>query len=189
MTEPQPAANAAQQSAQAPTPARKRFHGEIGAGAGLLAAALLAGIAGGAAWGWLRPTYVVQVVDGVPIVDQDASSPNVAFAGVGWFTCVAALIGVALAAIAWGQTRAGRARGGPLYLLWLALCAAAATFAALVTGQTIAGVLHQSDPSRVAPPVTEPVVWLVAPFIAALVFWTRSVITYATIDGDPRRAH
>lgn len=189
MIEPQPAADAAPHPIQAPTPARRRFHKGIGAGAGLLAAALLLGIAGGAAWGALRPTFVVEVIDGVPIVDQDASSPNAAFAGVGWFTLLAALLGVVLAVIAWGQTRAGRARGGPLYLLWLAICAAAATFAALVTGETIAGMLHRADPSRVAPPVTESVVWLVAPFIAAFAFWMCSAVAYAATADGPPRAH
>ena len=171
MTEPQ--------LIQAPTPVRRRLPRAIGAGAGLLAAALLLGIAGGAVWGFARPAFVIEVVDGVAIVDQDASSPNAAFAGVGWFCLAAAVIGAVLAAVAWAQARRGKARGGPLYLLWLAVCGVAATFAALATGDVAAGLLHRSDPSRVAPPVTEPVVWLVAPFIAAFTFWIRSVMAYA----------
>ena len=147
-----------------------------------MAVALILGIAGGSLWGIARPVFIVDMVDGVPIVDQDATPANAAFAGVGWFCVVAAVLGAVLAALAWAQARLGKARGGPLYLLWLALCGAAATFAALAAGEAAAGLLHRSDPSRVAPPMTEPVVWLVAPFIAAFTFWMRSVVSYAAQD-------
>lgn len=174
MTEPKPI--------QAPIPARRRLPHAIGAGAGLLAAALLLGIVGGAVWGFARPALVVSMVEGVPIVDQDASSPNAAFAGVGWFCLVAAVIGAVLAAVAWAQARLGKTLSGPLYLMWLVVCGLAATFAALATGDVAASLLHRSDPSRVTPPVTEPVVWLVAPFIAAFAFWMRNVVSYAAED-------
>lgn len=165
---------------QAPPSPRRRFPQGIGAGAGLLAAALLTGIAGGAVWGAARPSLIINVVDGVPIVDEDASAVNAMFAGLGWFVIAATILGVVIAGIAWAQTRLGRSRGGPMYLLWVVVCALASTFAALVAGDAVSMLLHQEDPSRVAPPVTEAVVWLVAPCVAALLFWIRSVVAYAT---------
>ncbi|WP_141737371.1 hypothetical protein [Corynebacterium sp. HMSC29G08] len=153
-----------------PSSARRlRIDPAVGSVAGLLLAGLGIGVVGGLAWGMLRPTLVI---DAAGAVDEMASDPNAIFATVGWLSVTAAVIGVVLATVAWYQRR----RVG--YLLWLIAVAVAATFTVIAVGDTVALMQHRGDPTRIAPPLATPAVWVVAPFVAATIYWLRNVMAY-----------
>lgn len=176
------------QPARVEPPHRPRIPREIGEGAGLLAAALLMGLAGGVVWALVRPAYTVRLQDGAAVVDQAASGGNVEFAALGWFAVITAVIGVLLAAIALRQERVGSTRGGLAQLWWLLLAAAAAALTAYACGDIVARMLHpipgheehgaagESGPFTVAPSVAPGVVLLVAPFTASSLYWVSRVM-------------
>ena len=92
----------------------------MGSGAGLLALALLLGIAGGFAWGGLRPAYVGVITENGGIgVDEVASPVNVQFTGFAWFVLLALLLGVVLGAVGWRSVRRGRVGGSVWWMLWI----------------------------------------------------------------------
>lgn len=159
----------------------------IGAGAGLLAFGILLGLIAGVVWGFIRPTYVVEISDGNADIDFSASDANVEFAAVGWLALLCAVIGVILALAAWRQSHKGQLGGGILTLLWLVAVASVSAFTVIATGQLTAQQLYGLPPEHadqqltgtftVAPMVQLSVVWLVAPFFAALLFWMASVLS------------
>lgn len=146
-----------------------RISPAIGSAAGLLLAGLGFGIVGGVAWGLLRPALVI---DASGVVDQVASDPNAFFGTVGWLSVITAVIGVLLSTLAWHQHK----RVG--YLVWLIVVAVAATFAVIAVGDVMSMMQHRSDATRIAPPLTTPAVWVVAPAVAAIIYWLRNVIAY-----------
>lgn len=154
-----------------------RIPSSLGNAAGLLLAGLCSGVAGGVAWGWLRPSVVI---DAGGVVDVTASDPNAIFGTVGWLSIVAAVIGVFVATVAWYQPR----RFG--YLLWVIVVALAATFTVIAVGDTIAILQHRQDATRISPPVTTTEVWLVAPFVAATIYWLRDLIAASGQRLNPR---
>ena len=144
-----------------------RIPSALGDAAGLLLAGLGSGATGGVAWAVLRPSVVI---DAGGVVDEMASDPNAIFGTVGWLSVIAAVIGAFLATVAWHHPR----RFG--YLLWVIAVALAATFTAIAVGDTLAVLQHRQDATRISPPLTTPEVWLVAPFVAATVYWLRGVV-------------
>lgn len=173
-------------------PHRIRFPRALGAGAGLLAAGLCLALVGGTVWALLRPTYTVQLRDGVAVVDQAASSANVEFAAVGWLAVITGVLGVVLAGLALRQERKGETAGGVWELLWLILVAAATSFTVYACGEVVVGTLHpvadhaagaDSEPFTVAPRVTPGVTLLVGPFVAAVLYWFCGFVAAGLASG------
>ena len=149
----------------------------LGEAAGLLASGLVAGVCGGAAWGLVRPSLVIGHGG---IVDVVATDPGAVFTSVGWLSVILGVIGAVLATIAWFQSRGREA----WYLLWLIAVSVASTFAVLAVGDFIAVRQHSNDASRVAAPLTTPAAWLVAPFSASAIYWTRTLVAYVSPRAD-----
>lgn len=189
-------AAATAQRADAPAhslpPHQPRFPRELGAGAGLLAAGLCLALLGGAVWALLRPTYTVQLRDGVAVVDQTASGANVEFAAVGWLAVITGVLGAVLAGLALRQDRRGETAGDIWALLWLILVAAATSFTVYAFGEVVVGALHpvadhaaaaDSEPFAVAPRVSPGATLLVGPFVAGALYWFSALVA-ASLAGD-----
>lgn len=170
------------------TPRRRT---RLGAGAGLLACALIIGILGGLGWGSARPAYVGEAgPDGV-VVDQAASPANVEFAALGWFALITSLAGVLIALVAWRHTSRGTVRGGAGWLWWVIACAGAAAVCVYVFGDWFALFLN-GVPSHeemvdgatftVVPPLNPRVAWLSGPFAATLVYWVANLLAYMQVE-------
>ncbi|WKD57401.1 hypothetical protein CAPI_04215 [Corynebacterium capitovis DSM 44611] len=149
-----------------------------GAAAGLLAASLLAGSIVGVVWGFSRPAYVGVVVgDGVE-VDQIATPDSAEFASLGWFVILTAVLGAAVAALAYA-----RAHRGPAMLGWVMVTSLGGAFATYTFGEGVAH-LASADPSAfsegarlsVVPALYPGTGWLAAPCLAALTYWLLSVV-------------
>lgn len=175
-----------------PTPTT-RSSKAIGAGAGLLAYGLVLGLLAGVLWGFIHPTYVIEITDGTAVIDAEASDESAEFTAIGWLTVLCAVVGAALALAAWFKT----SLGGIGTLVWLIIVAAAAAFTIVATGQVVAHALHDLPPDHetagrftVAPAVNPHVVWLVAPFVSALLYWMLNFFALSsrrsTGGGDTR---
>ena len=171
------------------TRSRPARRSRVGAGAGLLVLALLAGSVAGAVWGALRPGYEVLVRDGDVIVDQVASPPSVEFASYAWFALLAGILGVVLSVVAYA--RAG-GRVSPATMTWAIVAAAAGAFALFTFGTVTAGFfsdtpghgdLAEGAHFRVVPALHPGVAWLAAPFTSALSYWLLALVTPEGGDG------
>ena len=115
----------------------------MGSGAGLLALALLLGIAGGFAWGGLRPAYVGVITENGGIgVDEVASPVNVQFTGFAWFVLLALLLGVVLGAVGWRSVRRGRVGGSVWWMLWIMIVAVLGAISIYLFGDWLSLKLH-----------------------------------------------
>lgn len=161
----------------------------MGSGAGLLALALLLGIAGGFAWGGLRPAYVGVITENDGIgVDEVASPVNVQFTGFAWFVLLALLLGVVLGAVGWRSVRRGRVGGSVWWMLWIMTVAVLGAISIYLFGDWLSLKLHPRPTHDVletgssftlVPPVSPGVGWAVAPLTAGLVFWIGNLRAYA----------
>lgn len=182
-------------------PRRDTLRSTLGAGAGLLAFALLAGIVGGVAWGALRPAYVVKTLDNGVAVDQIVSPPNVEFAALGWFAVLTTVVCALIGLTAWRQTTSGASRGSAGWLWWVVACAACATGTLYVFGDWTALLLHDMPPHSdgngggfepdqtfsLVPPVRPGAAWAAGPFAAALVYWVANFVSYTQLDAQVKR--
>lgn len=164
-----------------PTPTT-RSPKAIGVGAGLLAFGLVLGLLAGVLWGFLHPTYVIEITDGTAVIDAEASDESAEFTAIGWLTILSAVVGAALALVAWFKTGGG----GIGTLIWVMAVAAAAAFTIVATGQVVAQALHDVPPDHatsgtftVAPAVNPHVAWLVAPFVSALLYWMLNFFAFS----------
>ena len=172
-----------------PTPTT-RSPKAIGVGAGLLAFGLVVGLVAGVIWGFIHPTYVIEISDGTAVIDTEASDESAEFTAIGWLTVLSAVVGAVLALAAWFQTERSRRAGGTGgigTLIWLIVVAAASAFTIVATGQVVAQALHDLPPDHaasgtftVAPAVNPHVAWLVAPFVSALLYWMLTFLALST---------
>lgn len=167
-----------------------RISPAAGEWAQLLLIALVAGSGIGAVWGVTRPGYVGSVRDSAFVVDEVASQTNVEFTSFGGFALITALLGFAIAIVAYARDRAGVAD-----LVWVVACAGAAAFAVYTFGGWSAAWSAPSphDPApadgmrlEIVPPLSPGVGWLAGPFVAGLMFYLLNLVTQwrAVRGGD-----
>lgn len=173
-----------------------RYPRAFGAGAGLLAVGLILGLIGGVAWGFVRPTYTVSFQDGAAVVDPAASAPSADFAAIGWLAIITAALGVILAAVALLQTRKGEVAGGFSELVWLILVAGATSLTTFAVGEMTVRALYPvpshsetptTEPFALAPSVEPHVALLVAPLVAAAMFWMANFFELTRLTREQAR--
>lgn len=163
-----------------PRPPAHRTRRVFGQWAGLLALAIIVGLLAGAVWGVFRPAYVGEVRDGLFVVDELGSPASVEFASLATFVLITAFLGMILAVVA--HRTIARA-GGVGLLLWVAAVALACAFSFFTAGNVVAGLFSSvPDPAaaqeaagaKVVPPMSPGIGWVVAPFVAAVTYWTAA---------------
>lgn len=158
----------------------------------LLVIALITGAVVGGVWGLTRPAYVGTYRQGAVAVDEAANPANVEFASLGWFVLLSGLIGAGVAVFAYL-----RGLTGPASLLWVTACAGAAGFSLFTFGGWSASLV--TDTARSAQPVDGETVtfvpamapgvgWLVAPFVAGLLFYVFTVVAELQAGYDEAEA-
>ncbi|WP_244977362.1 hypothetical protein [Corynebacterium lizhenjunii] len=153
----------------------------LGAGAGVLACALIAYSAAGALWGLWRPAVSGQAVgDGHVSVDTVA---DVQFASLGSFALITTLLGLVLGSLAY--VRAGDQRGIGM-LLWVGVVALAGAAAFFVCGgATATSVAPDSvQPGQTVswvPAMSPGVAWVCSSFGAMLAYWSAA---FVSADSD-----
>lgn len=156
----------------------------LGDRAGLIGLALIVYSISGAIWGLLRPQFSAEVVNAERVIpDYSDSSHFVAFAS---FVIATVALSVALAIFAY-LTQGSRKF---VDLLWLGVVALAAAVSFLAVGDVVGMSVHGiGSAEQLAPGTTIRTVapakpgisgYLVAPFVAMLVYWSLQVLTPAS---------
>lgn len=158
-------------------------------GAGVVALGVLLGCAIGFVWGFLRPGYVAEVVDGGVQINHVLSPDNVEFASFGWFAILSSLLGMVVGLVAYGTGE----RQSNLARMAFAVCVALfSSWALYVLGQYSANLANPTHAASVSDtftvvPVFQPgIAWCAAPFMAGLTYWLGLVSTVAFEAGRGR---
>ena len=144
---------------------------------------------GGALWGLVRPTFSAEVVSAERLIpDYSDSSHFIAFAS---FVIAAIVLSVALAIFAY-LTQGSRKF---VDLLWVGVVALAGAVSFLAVGDVVGMSVHGiGSADQLAPGTTITTVaaakpgisgYLVAPFVAMLVYWSLQVLSPATETTGP----
>ncbi|MCT1817790.1 hypothetical protein M3B96_02270 [Corynebacterium propinquum] len=161
----------------------------LGDRAGLIGLGLIAYSLGGALWGLVRPTFSAEVVSAERLIpDYSDSSHFIAFAS---FVIAAIVLSVALAIFAY------LTQGSPKFvdLLWVGVVALAGAVSFLAVGDVVGMSVHGiGSADQLAPGTTITTVaaakpgisgYLVAPFVAMLVYWSLQVLSPAAETTGP----
>ena len=161
----------------------------LGDRAGLIGLGLIVYSLGGALWGLVRPTFSAEVVSAERLIpDYSDSSHFIAFAS---FVIAAIVLSVALAIFAY-LTQGSRKF---VDLLWVGVVALAGAVSFLAVGDVVGMSVHGiGSADQLAPGTTITTVaaakpgisgYLVAPFVAMLVYWSLQVLSPATETTGP----
>lgn len=161
----------------------------LGDRAGLIGLGLIAYSLGGALWGLVRPTFSAEVVSAERLIpDYSDSSHFIAFAS---FVIAAIVLSVALAIFAY-LTQGSRKF---VDLLWVGVVALAGAVSFLAVGDVVGMSVHGiGSADQLAPGTTITTVaaakpgisgYLVAPFVAMLVYWSLQVLSPAAETTGP----
>ena len=161
----------------------------LGDRAGLIGLGLIAYSLGGALWGLVRPTFSAEVVSAERLIpDYSDSSHFIAFAS---FVIAAIVRSVALAIFAY-LTQGSRKF---VDLLWVGVVALAGAVSFLAVGDVVGMSVHGiGSADQLAPGTTITTVaaakpgisgYLVAPFVAMLVYWSLQVLSPAAETTGP----
>ncbi|WKS28041.1 hypothetical protein NLL49_01960 [Corynebacterium propinquum] len=161
----------------------------LGDRAGLIGLGLIVYSLGGALWGLVRPTFSAEVVSAERLIpDYSDSSHFIAFAS---FVIAAIVLSVALAIFAY-LTQGSRKF---VDLLWVGVVALAGAVSFLAVGDVVGMSVHGiGSADQLAPGTTITTVaaakpgisgYLVAPFVAMLVYWSLQVLSPATEPTEP----
>lgn len=161
----------------------------LGDRAGLIGLGLIVYSLGGAVWGLVRPTFSAEVVSAERLIpDYSDSSHFIAFAS---FVIAAIVLSVALAIFAY-LTQGSRKF---VDLLWVGVVALAGAVSFLAVGDVVGMSVHGiGSADQLAPGTTITTVaaakpgisgYLVAPFVAMLVYWSLQVLSPATEPTEP----
>lgn len=156
----------------------------LGDRAGLIGLALIVYSVGGAVWGLLRPQFSAEVVNIERVIPDYSDSSH--FRAFATFVIVTAALSVALAIFAY-LTQGSRKL---VDLLWLGVVALAGAVSFLAVGDVVGMSVHGvGDAEQLAPGITITTVapakpgisgYLIAPFVAMLVYWSLQVLTPAS---------
>lgn len=156
----------------------------LGDRAGLIGLGLIVYSLGGALWGLVRPTFSAEVVSAERLIpDYLDSSHFIAFAS---FVIAAIVLSVALAIFAYLMQGSRKF----VDLLWVGVVALAGAVSFLAVGDVVGMSVHGiGSADQLAPGTTITTVaaakpgisgYLVAPFVAMLVYWSLQVLSPAT---------
>ncbi|UQV59543.1 hypothetical protein [Corynebacterium propinquum] len=156
----------------------------LGDRAGLIGLGLIVYSLGGALWGLVRPTFSAEVVSAERLIpDYSDSSHFIAFAS---FMIAAIVLSVALAIFAYLMQGSRKF----VDLLWVGVVALAGAVSFLAVGDVVGMSVHGiGSADQLAPGTTITTVaaakpgisgYLVAPFVAMLVYWSLQVLSPAT---------
>lgn len=156
----------------------------LGDCAGLIGLGLIVYSLGGALWGLVRPTFSAEVVSAERLIpDYSDSSHFIAFAS---FVIAAIVLSVALAIFAYLMQGSRKF----VDLLWVGVVALAGAVSFLAVGDVVGMSVHGiGSADQLAPGTTITTVaaakpgisgYLVAPFVAMLVYWSLQVLSPAT---------
>lgn len=156
----------------------------LGDRAGLIGLGLIVYSLGGALWGLVRPTFSAEVVSAERLIpDYSDSSHFIAFAS---FVIAAIVLSVALAIFAYLMQGSRKF----VDLLWVGVVALAGAVSFLAVGDVVGMSVHGiGSADQLAPGTTITTVaaakpgisgYLVAPFVAMLVYWSLQVLGPAT---------
>ncbi|MDK4303400.1 hypothetical protein QPX33_08105 [Corynebacterium propinquum] len=156
----------------------------LGDRAGLIGLGLIVYSLGGALWGLVRPTFSAEVVSAERLIpDYSDSSHFIAFAS---FVIAAIVLSVALAIFAYLMQGSRKF----VDLLWVGVVALAGAVSFLAVGDVVGMSVHGiGSADQLAPGTTITTVaaakpgisgYLVAPFVAMLVYWSLQVLSPAT---------
>ena len=161
----------------------------LGDRAGLIGLGLIVYSLAGAVWGLVRPTFPAEVVSAERLIpDYSDSSHFIAFAS---FVIAAIALSVVLAIFAY-LTQGSRKF---VDLLWVGVVALAGAVSFLAVGDVVGMSVHGiGSADQLAPGTTITTVaaakpgisgYLVAPFVAMLVYWSLQVLSPATEPTEP----
>lgn len=161
----------------------------LGDRAGLIGLGLIAYSLGGALWGLVRPTFSAEVVSAERLIpDYSDSSHFIAFAS---FVIAAIVLSVALAIFAYLMQGSRKF----VDLLWVGVVALAGAVSFLAVGDVVGMSVHGiGSADQLAPGTTITTVaaakpgisgYLVAPFVAMLVYWSLQVLSPAAETTGP----
>ena len=155
-------------------------------GAGVVALGVILGCVIGVIWGFLRPGYVAEVVDGGVQINHVLSPDSVEFASFGWFVILSTLLGMAVALVAYGT---GERESNLSRMVFAACVALFSSWALYVLGQWSANLANpphaaaESDTFTLVPAFQPGIAWCAAPFMASLAYWLGLVSTAAFEGG------
>lgn len=163
----------------------------LGDRAGLIGLGLIVYSLAGAVWGLVRPTFPAEVVSAERLIpDYSDSSHFIAFAS---FVIAAIALSVVLAIFAY-LTQGSRKF---VDLLWVGVVALAGAVSFLAVGDVVGMSVHGiGSADQLAPGTTITTVaaakpgisgYLVAPFVAMLVYWSLQVLSPATEPTEPTK--
>ncbi|WKS34892.1 hypothetical protein NLL50_03845 [Corynebacterium propinquum] len=161
----------------------------LGDRAGLIGLGLIVYSLGGALWGLVRPTFSAEVVSAERLIpDYSDSSHFIAFAS---FVIAAIVLSVALAIFAYLMQGSRKF----VDLLWVGVVALAGAVSFLAVGDVVGMSVHGiGSADQLAPGTTITTVaaakpgisgYLVAPFVAMLVYWSLQVLSPAAETTGP----
>ena len=161
----------------------------LGDRAGLIGLGLIVYSLAGAVWGLVRPTFPAEVVSAEWLIpDYSDSSHFIAFAS---FVIAAIVLSVALAIFAYLMQGSRKF----VDLLWVGVVALAGAVSFLAVGDVVGMSVHGiGSADQLAPGTTITTVaaakpgisgYLVAPFVAMLVYWSLQVLSPAAETTGP----